>query len=170
MTTGQKNYSEQQLETLIQRALQKVAGRKENDLCRYIPMNHGGYIHHFTMRKMKGESPSQLAQWIEQYILNCDRPERVQPKPRAARGSRRRKDQLYFSKGDIERLLHMARISGDKEMVRKLTPRKDLRGIKKELISSIKRGEVDQELWASYIEVASAHHHEPADEYSALAL
>ena len=57
-----------------------------------------------------------------------------------------------FSKQDLERMLNMARLAGDKEMVRKLTPRKDLRATKRELISSIRHGRVEPELWNSYVE------------------
>jgi hypothetical protein len=148
--TQEKNDSK--LEALIQSAVKKIGGRKENDICRYLPINTGGYIHHFTMRKMKTEAPEQLQTLISKFIINSDKPHTVPPKPRAARGSRKRRDQLLFSKQDIERLLSIARQAGDKELIRKLTPRKDLRTIKRELIASIRHGKVDQDLWQSYIE------------------
>lgn len=141
-----------QLEQLIQSAVKKIGAKKENDICRYIPSSVGGYIHHFTMRKMKTEQPEQLAQMISKFIINADKPLSVKPKPRAARGSRKRRDQFLFSKHDIERMLNMARIAGDKEMIRKLTPKKDLRSIKRELIASIRHGKVEQDLWTSYCE------------------
>lgn len=140
------------LETLISAAIKKIAGRKENDICRYLPMPTGGYIHHFTMRKMKTEEPEHLLSLISKYIINADKPTTVPPKPRAARGSRKRRDQFLFSKQDIERMLNMARLAGDKEMIRKLTPKKDLRTIKRELIASIRHGKIDQELWHFYVE------------------
>jgi hypothetical protein len=153
---------EETLQDLIDQAMRKVGANKENDICRYIPAIVGGYIHHFTMRKMKTESPEELVEMIEQYIMAPDQPQKVQPKPRAARGSRKRRDQFYFSRNDLERLLQMARATGDREMVRKLTPpRKDLRLIKKELLSAIRRNVVDQELWNAFIEAcgnASNHH------------
>jgi hypothetical protein len=52
-------------------------------------------------------------------------------------------------------MLNMARMAGDKEMVRKLTPKKDLKTIKRELIGSIRQGHVDQDLWQSYAEIVS---------------
>lgn len=140
------------LEALIQSAVKKIGGKKENDICRYLPVNTGGYIHHFTMRKMKTEAPEQLQTLISKFITNVDKPHTVPPKQRAARGSRKRRDQLLFSKQDIERLLSIARQAGDKELIRKLTPRKDLRTIKRELIASIRHGKVDQDLWQSYNE------------------
>lgn len=145
-----------QIENLIQSAIKKINGAKENDICHYLPAEEGGYIHHFTMRKMKGERPEQLASMITKYIINVQSPIAVQPKPRAARGSRKRRDQLALSKQDLERMLHMARMAGDKDMIRKLTPRKDLRTIKRELISSIRHSRIEPDLWTSYVEVMSS--------------
>lgn len=145
--------SSKELEALIVQAMKKINAGKENDICRYIPVSTGGYIHHFTMRKMKNEDPTTLAKWVKKYIVDVPSPKNVTPKKRAARGSRKRRDQFVFNKNDIERLLNMARLAGDKEMIRKLTPRKDLRTIKRELISSIRHGRVEQELWDSYAEV-----------------
>jgi hypothetical protein len=147
---------QKQVETLIQSAIKKINGKKENDICHYLPATEGGYIHHFTMRKMKGEKPEQLASMITKYIINASSPIAVQPKPRAARGSRKRRDQLAFTKHDLERMLHMARMAGDKDMIRKLTPRKDLRTVKRELISSIRHGRVEPDLWTSYVDSMSS--------------
>ncbi len=157
------------LEQVIAQAIKRVSARKENDLCRYLPVSTGGYMHHFTMRKMKGENPRQLIQLITKYIIDADKPSTVPPKQRAARGSRKRRDQVSFSKQDLERMLNMARTAGDKEMIRKLTPRKDLRATKRELISSIRHGRVEPELWNSYVEtithqnqVTTANSNQPA--------
>lgn len=145
-----------QLEQLIHAAVKKVAGKKENDICHYLPVSTGGYIHHFTMRKMKTEDPKQLAELINKYIINTNQPQEVTPKQRAARGSRKRRDLFTFSKQDLERMLMMARSAGDKEMIRKLTPKKDLRTIKRELISSIRHGRVEPELWNMYVETMAS--------------
>lgn len=152
MSTTHAKSDAKSLEALIQSAIKKIGAKKENDICRYLPVSTGGYIHHFTMRKMKTEQPEQLQALITKYIVNVDKPHNVAPKPRAARGSRKRRDQFLFSKQDIERMLNMARIAGDKDMVRKLTPKKDLRTIKRELIASIRHGKIDQELWHFYVE------------------
>lgn len=152
----QERATSTKLHELIEKAIRKVGGSKENDICRFIPSENGGYIHHFTMKKMKHENPQSLIDKIEKHILGANNPNKVSPKPRAARGSRKRRDHFYFSKNDLERLLHMARISGDKDMVRKLTPRTDLRSIKRELISSVRQGRVEQELWNSYVEAVSS--------------
>ena len=156
MSTHEKSKSDgKSLEQLINSAVKKIGAKKENDICRYLPVSTGGYIHHFTMRKMKTEAPEQLHNLISKYIINVDKPVNVPPKQRAARGSRKRRDQFLFSKQDIERMLNMARLAGDKEMIRKLTPKKDLRTVKRELIASIRHGRVEQELWHFYVESIS---------------
>lgn len=106
---------------------------------------------------MKTEAPEQLHQLISKYIVNVDKPASVPPKQRAARGSRKRRDQFLFSKQDIERMLNMARLAGDKDMIRKLTPKKDLRTIKRELIASIRHGRIEHDLWNSYVETVTSH-------------
>lgn len=148
--------NEKQLEALINQAVKKVGGKKENDICRYLPVSTGGYIHHFTMRKMKTEAPDQLYAMINKHIINADKPANVPPKPRAARGSRKRRDQILFAKTDIEQMLSLARAAGNKDLIRKLTPKKDLRTIKRELIASIRHGRVEQELWLFYVEAVSS--------------
>jgi len=144
------------VDTLIAEAVKKLGCRKENDICRYLPGEAGGYIHHFTMRKMRTENPEKLKKMIKENIIEKDRPSSVPPKPRAARGSRKRRDQILFTKIDIERMLSMARQAGDNDMVRKLTPRKDLRTIKRELLASIRQGRIEQELWHTYAECIGA--------------
>ncbi|MCB1080853.1 MAG: hypothetical protein KDK69_03425, partial [Chlamydiia bacterium] len=115
-----------------------------------------GYMHHFTLRKMKYKKPEELSSLIEKFILTADRPLVVPPKQRAARGSRKKKDQLAFSKLQLERLLNMARLSGDKEMISLLSPKKSLATCKRELIQSIRHGIVDHELWNGYVEAVNA--------------
>lgn len=161
MSFTQNQIDSKQIEMLIDHAVKKIGAKKENDICRYIPSNAGGYIHHFTMRKMKSEQPEQLLEMINKYIINVEKPVTVPPKQRAARGSRKRRDQILFTKGELERMLSMARVSGDKEMIRKLTPKKDLKTIKRELISSIRQGKVDQDLWLSYVEAISVVNQAP---------
>ncbi len=145
--------SSRELEELITKAIKKVGGKKENDLCRYLPMTTGGYMHHFTLRKMKTQAAETLAAMIKKFITDADRPATVAPKQRAARGSRKKKDHIVLTKTDIDHILQIARSVGDKDLVRKLTPKKDLRTVKRELISSIRHGKIEQELWNIYVEV-----------------
>jgi len=146
--------SEKQLKSLIDTAVKKINGRKENEVCRYLPVETGGYMHHFTFRKMKGESPEELAEMISKYIIDVSHPKSVRPKPRAPRGSRKRKDHLNFSRQDIDRILNMARMTGDRDIIRKLT-RKDLKTAKRELIAAVKQNKVDAELWNAYVEAVT---------------
>lgn len=146
-----------ELESVIAKAIKKVGGSKENDLCKYIPMRSGGYMHHFTLRKMKHKKPTELSALIEKYIIKSDRPNAVAPKQRAPRGSRKRRDQLTFTKGQLERLLNMARLAGDKEMVSLLSPKKSLATCKRELIQAVRHSVVDHELWNGYVESVNAH-------------
>ena len=152
--TKQKNLRE--VEELIAKAIKKVGGKKENELCKYIPMTSGGYMHHFTLKKMKSKQPSQLGTLIEKYIIKNDRPKIVPPKARAPRGSRKRKDHYTFSRGQLDRMLNIARLAGDKEMVNMLSPKKSLAACKRELIISIRHGKVEPELWNSYVESVHA--------------
>lgn len=150
-----KNFRE--IEDIIAKAIKKVGGRKENDLCKYLPMTSGGYMHHFTLRKMKNKQPSELGTLIEKFIINSDRPSSVPPKQRAARGSRKKRDQVSFTRTQLERMLNIARLAGDKEMISILSPKKSLTSAKRELIASIRHGKVEQELWNSYAECVNAH-------------
>lgn len=146
-----------EVENVIAKAIKKVGGRKENDLCKYLPVDTGGYMHHFTLRKMRKKQPHELSTLIEKYILKPEKPAIVKPKARAARGSRKRRDQITFTKLQLERLLNIARLAGDKEMIAVLSPKKSLATYKRELIQSIRNGAVDQELWNGYAEAVNAH-------------
>ena len=143
-----------QLDEVISNAIKKIGGKKENDLCHYLPMPDG-YMHHFTLRKMKHQQPEQLLEMIRTFIINTTQPVTVAPKQRAARGSRKKKDQIVLTKNDIDRILQLARAGGDKEVIRKLTPKKDPRSCKRELISSIRQGRIEPELWNNYVEIMS---------------
>ena len=146
-TLQKKGKSLEELEGMISKAIKKVGGRKENDLCKYLPMTSGGYMHHFTMRKMKKKQPQELGTLIEKFIIAPTKPSVVTPKRRAARGSRKRRDQITFTKNQLDRLLNMARLAGDKEMIAVLSPKKSLATCKKELVQAIRHGIVDHELW-----------------------
>lgn len=156
MTVEQKGKSLKELEDIITKAIKKVGGNKENDLCKYLPMDSGGYMHHFTLRKMKTREPQQLGTLIEKFIIKTDRPSSVAPKRRAPRGSRKRRDNLSFSRNQLDRMLQIARLAGDKEVISMLSPKKSLPLVKRELISSIRHGRVEQELWNSYVDCMNA--------------
>lgn len=146
-----------EVEEIIAKAIKKVGGRKENDLCKFIPASSGGYMHHFTLRKLKHRKPEELSTLIEKFIISPSKPMVIPPKQRAARGSRKRRDQVTFTKFQLERLLNIARLAGDKEMISILSPKKSLATCKRELIQSIRQNIVDQELWTAYCEGVQAH-------------
>jgi hypothetical protein len=150
---GKLGTKSKELEQLIDAAVKKVGARKENDICRFIPINKGGYIHHFTMKKMKTEEPEQLVKLITKHIINEKAPKQVTPRPRRPRGSRKKGLNYLFTREDLDRIVSMARLAGDNEMVRKLSPRRDLRTVKRELVSSIRHGRIEPELWNAYVEV-----------------
>lgn len=156
MTVAQSGKTLKELEEIISKAIKKVGGSKENDLCKYLPMSSGGYMHHFTLRKMKHKDPNELGTLIEKFIIKTERPSVVPPKRRAPRGSRKRRDNLSFSRTQLERMLQIARLAGDKEMISILSPRKSLPTVKRDLIISIRHNRVDQELWNSYVDCINA--------------
>ncbi len=140
------------LEETISKAIQKLGASKENELCKYIPVTTGGYMHHFTLKKLKSKNPEELASLIRKYIIKADRPSIVAPKSRAPRGSRKRKDQITFSRMQLERMLNIARLAGDKEIISLLSPKKSLASYKRDLIQAIRQNRIHQELWNGYCE------------------
>lgn len=144
--------SSKKLEELINTAIKKVSGKNENDLCHYLPMSDGGYMHHFTLRKMKTRLPEELSKMIRRFITETEKPVAIAPKQRAARGSRKKKDQIILTKQDIDKVLQLARAANDNEIIRKFTPKKDRKTLKRELLASIRNDTVDQELWNIYVE------------------
>ncbi len=148
--------SAKDIEDVIVRAIKKVGANKENELCKYLPMKTGGYMHHFTLKKMKYKQPTELASIIERHVIQADRPVVIAPKQRAARGSRKRREHMNFSRTQLERMLNIARLAGDKEIITILSPRKSLASCKRELIQSIRHNKIEPELWNSYVEAAQA--------------
>ncbi|MCH9617451.1 MAG: hypothetical protein SP4CHLAM5_08180 [Chlamydiia bacterium] len=154
---NQKAKSLVDIEDVITSAIEKVGGDKENDLCKYLPMSSGGYMHHFTLRKMKLKQPFELGSLIKQFIIEKDAPNAVAPKQRAARGSKKRKDQMTFTRIQLERLLNIAKQTNDKEMISLLSPKTSLATAKRNLITSVRQGIVDEELWFAYKESAESY-------------
>lgn len=157
------------LNNLISRAIKKVNGTKENDLCKYIPQSSGGYIHHFTFRKMKYKNPGKLSSYIEKYIINVSNPTIIAPKKRAARGSRKKKDQIIFSRTQLERMLNIARLAGDKEIIGILSPKRSLAGAKRELVQAIRNNRTDPEYWNAYVEAVNGLNSSPKQQENHLA-
>lgn len=147
---------EMEIGEVISIAIKKINGRTDKDLCKYIPSNAGGgYMHHFTLRKMKTRHPQELRMLIDKFIIWADKPAAITPKQRASRGSRKNHDQLKLTRNQLERMLNIARLAGDKEMIAMLAPKKSLGVAKRELIISIRHGKVEPELWNAYVESSS---------------
>jgi hypothetical protein len=142
----------QQLADILAKAMAKIGGRGENELCKYLPAEGGGYLHHFTLRKMKTRSPASLHDLISKYILGPDRPIRLPHKRRAPRGTRKRRDGVALTRGDFERVMDLVRKSGDQDLMAKLSPQKNLPNIKRDLIRAIREGRVEAELWNLYVQ------------------
>lgn len=158
--------SKEELEKLINKAIKKVRGTKENDLCRYIPGPSGGYMHHFTLRKLKNSDPEQLFLLLQKFIMETEAPKTLDPKPRAPRGSRKRKDFISFTRSDIERVLELAVRVGDKDLVARFSPKRSLPSLKRELIRSIRGNQVNQELWGAYSEAMATLESADLHEYN----
>jgi hypothetical protein len=141
-----------ELENLITGALKKVGSTRENDLCRYIPGLTGGYMHHFTLKKMKNKVPGRLSEMIRRFILDVEKPVRVSPKQRAARGSKKKKGSVVLSENDALRIMTLIRGTADRELLKKLNPHKDPKALRRALLDSIKKGQADQLLWNAYAE------------------
>ncbi len=159
MTVAQKeehNTKNLNVDDVITKAIRKLGAKKENELCKYLPMKSGGYMHHFTLRKMKTKQPQDLASLVDRYIVNSDKPISVAPKQRAARGSRKRRDHMNFTRNQLERMLNIARLAGDKEIISILSPRKSLATCKRELIQAIRQNRLEQDLWNGYVEAINA--------------
>ena len=142
--------SKDELEKLIDKAIKKVHGSKENDLCKYLPGPSGGYMHHFTLRKLKNSDPAHLFSMLQKFIVDAGTPRALDPKPRAPRGSRKRRDLINFSRTDIEKVLELARKVGDDDLLARFSPKRSLPTLKRELIRSIKENRANQELWNAY--------------------
>lgn len=155
---GPKAKNLREIESVITKAIKRINGKKENDLCKYLPMTGGGYMHHFTLKKMKNRQPKELSSIIEKFIINTEKPSKIAPKQRIPRSFSKKRGQVALTPNQLERMLTIARLAGDKEMVAVLAPRKSLPACKRELIASIRHCKVDQELWNAYVEAVNQTH------------
>ena len=138
-------------EELIKNALRKIGGNKEKDICKYLPADTEGYMHHFTLRKIKKTNPEELRTLIQEFIMNPPAPRAIDPKPRA-----RRNKSLSLNQADLKLILKLAQKTGDKHLLSKLGAKLSLPRIKRELIKSIKEDRVEEELWYSYVQAVES--------------
>lgn len=152
-----RNKTSKDIEDVIAKAIKKIGARKENELCKYLPMKSGGYMHHFTLRKMKHKQPQELSAIIERFVVNSDKPTIIAPKQRAPRGSRKRRDHMNFTRMQLERMLNIARLAGDKEIITILSPKRSLAACKRELIQAVRHNKTEQDLWTNYVESVNTY-------------
>jgi hypothetical protein len=108
------------LEDLIQKALSKVNGKKERDLCRFLPFSRG-YMHHFTFKKMMQEKSQQLFDLIQKYIMEIEKPQEIQLKPiEQSYQTHKKMRQFNISEDEMDRMLHIARQAQDLDFIEKL--------------------------------------------------
>ncbi len=141
-----------ELEGVIAKAQKKVDAKSEMALCHYLPARAGGYVHHFTLKKLKKKEPHELMQMLEKYIINTDKPLQIPGKERARRSSRKLHDKISFSQAQLNQLITLARQGGDKALVALLAPRRPLAVCKRDLIASVRQNRLDQELWNAYVD------------------
>jgi len=148
--------SQKELEQIISQAMQRIKGHSQKELCHYLPVATGGHMHHFTMKKLRLKSPSELAQLLKKYILQPSSPQTVAPKQRAPRGSRKKGGLPPLNRSQMEKLLEMARKTGDQELVQALAPKQSLAQCKKALMSSIRKNKAEPGLWEAYLDQVKA--------------
>ena len=142
--------TQQNLDTAIEKALQKIQGNKEKEVCRYLPGPRGGYIHHFTFKKLKAKEPAKCLALIEEFILNVAEPRELDPTPRAPRGLNRNSNQIKLPNEMVNRIIQIAREAGDHSLLSKLLAGRPLNQVKRDLIRSIRDNKANQELWEAY--------------------
>ena len=151
-----KTKSRKEIEAIIDRAIKKVGAKRASDICRYIPMTAGGYMHHFTFKKKRSKQPEELGSMIEKFIIAVDRPSRVAPKQRAKRGLRKQRERQVFTRAQLEKMILLANAAGDSELARALSPSRPLAACKRDLIASIRHNRADLALWQAYMEALEA--------------
>lgn len=139
------------IERTLSEALQKIKGTSEKEICRYLPADTEGYMHHFTLRKMKKTEPAKLAELLHEHIIDHPSPTSIEPKQRI-----RRKKSLSINQSDLNLILKLAQKTGDQHLLAKLGSKISISHLKKELIKSIKANRIEEELWYSYSEAVKS--------------
>lgn len=69
------------LEDLIREAISKIGGKNEASICRFLPFETNGYMHYFTLRKMKLQNPEKLYKLIQTHIIQIENPQEIPAGP-----------------------------------------------------------------------------------------
>lgn len=75
------------LEELIKQAVLKIKGKSERCLSRFLPSPGGGYLHHFTLRKMLTDCPEKAYELIQKHIIQIETPIELPPRPPDSRSA-----------------------------------------------------------------------------------
>lgn len=114
-------FQNQLLEDLIQKAISKIHGKNEKQLCRFLPALKG-YMHHFTFRKMMHENPQQLFDLIQKHVIEPDTPQEVQIQSIGQSYQMNRKIRRFvISEDEMDHILNIARRAQDLDLIEKLT-------------------------------------------------
>lgn len=145
----------QSMETTIAEALEKTGAHKENTLCRYLPSEDEGHMHHFTMRKLKENDPEKLKELLREFIIDATSAKRIDPKPRPRRKNGKNHS-FNFDQSTLEKIIQMAEEKGDKELLEQLRPKPPFSLVKKEFMNTIRENKIDERLWKDYKESVPA--------------
>jgi len=141
----------EELEEAIFRAMDRVNVKKETDLCHFLP-GKNGRLHHFAFGKMKKVQPTELLQMIREYILEKETPETFSSIPRPALMVKRQVE-VKLKRSQINRLVDILKKVGDHELISTLAPHQTLAQVQKLMLEMIRKKEVDQDLWETYVKL-----------------
>jgi hypothetical protein len=105
------------LENLIQKAIVKINGENEKSLCHFIPVKSGGYMHHFTLKKMKQKSPEILYDLIQTHIIQTASPKEIEAKPPNQIPTYRKNRLFIITEIEMDRIVTLARQTQDIELL-----------------------------------------------------
>lgn len=151
-----------QLDAVIEQAKKKIQGSKESDICRYLPsQDEEGYMHHFSLQKMKKNEPNQLIMLIKKHILEGS-PKTIPSKQRAPRGSRKGTSTPTFTKEELARLAKYAEAASDAELSSKILGQKvSFTKCKQDLMASIRANTLQPSCWEAYAAACKARGIQP---------
>lgn len=137
------------LEDVIGKAMRKLNVDREFALCSYLP-DDGKRMHHFSFGKMKKQTPKDLICLLERHIIENDFPKIFPSKERAKKSISKNSLNLVLKKNQAQELFHLAKQSGNAELIELLKPAISLKDIQKELIQSIREKSLKKDLWIAY--------------------
>ena len=140
--------SEKEIETAIQKAMQKVHVKSELLLSRFIPGKNGHREHHLTIAKIKKNQPQQLLKLLEKYILSEKNPKAFPSPPRLRRESKT--VQVSLTRDQVARLIEIVKASGDQELFKILASFQSPSAIKQQVKKMISEGNYEPALMELY--------------------